>query len=205
MSLLGAAKALADQPWSIALHESLYGYPIVESIHVWALCLFVGLTIILDLRLTGLTFRTVPVSEVVRRILPWQILGFTLMVISGVLFVVFNVLMGGTATFRQMMSVVSHSQFVSVIGTIVTYVINYMRGTMAMSGATSLSAFLPNLDEQSFAFRLARSVDLFLIWWLIVLAIGLSVLYRRKTGGVAATLFSIYGAIVVLIAFIASR
>jgi hypothetical protein len=128
-----------------------------------------------------------------------------MMVISAVLFVVFNVLMGGTATFRQMMSVVSHSQFVSVIGTIVTYVINYMRGTMAMSGATSLSAFLPNLDEQSFAFRLARSVDLFLIWWLIVLAIGLSVLYRRKTGGVAATLFSIYGAIVVLIAFIASR
>jgi hypothetical protein len=84
MSLLGAVKALADQPWSIALHESLYGYPIVESVHVWALCLFVGLTVVLDLRLTGLTFRTVPVSEVVRRILPWQILGFVVMVASGV-------------------------------------------------------------------------------------------------------------------------
>lgn len=87
MSLLGAAKAVADQPWSIALHESLYGYPIVESMHVWALCLFVGLTIVLDLRLTGLAFRTVPVSEVVRRILPWQIAGFIVMVISGVLLV----------------------------------------------------------------------------------------------------------------------
>src|SRR5256885_13059021 len=85
MSLLGAVKALADQPWSIVLHESLYGYPIVESVHVWALCLFVGLTIVLDRRLTGLTFRTVPVSEVVRRILPWQIGGFVVMVISGVL------------------------------------------------------------------------------------------------------------------------
>src|SRR5881394_2737081 len=84
MSLLGAVKALADQPWSVALHESLYGYPVVESIHVWALCLFVGLTIILDLRLTGLTFRTVPVSEVVKRILPGQIVGFVVMVISGV-------------------------------------------------------------------------------------------------------------------------
>ncbi len=85
MSLLGVVKALADQPWSVQLHESLYGYPIVESVHVWALCLFVGLTIVLDLRLTGLTFRTVPVSEVVRRILPWQIAGFVVMVISGVL------------------------------------------------------------------------------------------------------------------------
>jgi hypothetical protein len=85
MSLLPFVQRLADQPWSIALHESLYGYPIVESVHVWALCLFVGLTIVLDLRLTGLTFRTVPVSEVVRRILPWQLAGFILMVISGLL------------------------------------------------------------------------------------------------------------------------
>ena len=85
MSLLGFSKWLADQPWSIQLHESLYGYPIVESMHVWALCLFVGLTIVLDLRLTGLTFRTVPVSEVVRRILPWQIVGFVVMVVSGML------------------------------------------------------------------------------------------------------------------------
>ena len=45
MSLLGASQWLADTQWSIALHESLYGYPIVESIHVWALCLFVGLTV----------------------------------------------------------------------------------------------------------------------------------------------------------------
>jgi hypothetical protein len=126
-----------------------------------------------------------------------------MMVISAVLFVVFNVLMGGTATFRQMMSVVSHSQFVSVVGTIVMYTINYMRGTM--TGATNLSAFLPNVDEHSFVFHLARTLDLFLIWWLIVLAIGLAVLYRRKTGSVAVTLFSIYGVIAVLIAFIASR
>jgi hypothetical protein len=85
MSLLPAAKWLANQPWSIALHESLYGYPIVESIHVWALCLFVGLTIVLDLRLTGLAFGNVAVSEVVNRILPWQIVGFVAMVTSGVL------------------------------------------------------------------------------------------------------------------------
>ena len=85
MSLLGAAQWLADTKWSIELHESLYGYPIVESIHVWALCLFVGLAIVLDLRLTGLTFKTVPVSEITRRILPWTVLGFVIMVISGAL------------------------------------------------------------------------------------------------------------------------
>jgi len=76
---------MADTPWSVALHESLYGYPIVESIHVWALCLFVGLAVVLDLRLTGLSFTNVPVSQIARRILPWTTFGFIVMVISGIL------------------------------------------------------------------------------------------------------------------------
>ena len=85
MWLLNATKWLASTRWSLALHESIYGYPIVESIHVWALCVFVGLAVVLDLRLTGLAFRTVPVSDIVRRILPWTVTGFVVMMISGVL------------------------------------------------------------------------------------------------------------------------
>jgi len=76
---------MADTPWSVALHESLYGYPIVESIHVWALCLFVGMAVVLDLRLTGLSFTNIPVSQIARRILPWTTFGFIVMVISGIL------------------------------------------------------------------------------------------------------------------------
>ncbi len=83
--MLGFVKWMADTPWSVALHESLYGYPIVESIHVWALCLFVGMAVVLDLRLTGLSFTNVPVSQIARRILPWTTFGFVLMVISGIL------------------------------------------------------------------------------------------------------------------------
>ena len=83
--MLGFFKWMADTPWSVALHESLYGYPIVESIHVWALCLFVGMAVVLDLRLTGLSFTSVPVSQIARRILPWTTFGFVLMVISGIL------------------------------------------------------------------------------------------------------------------------
>ena len=87
MSLLGVAQWLADTPWSIALHESIYGYPIIESLHVWALCLFVGLAVVLDVRLTGLGFTSVPVSDITKRILPWTIAGFMVLVISGLLLV----------------------------------------------------------------------------------------------------------------------
>jgi hypothetical protein len=68
---------------SIALHESIWGYPVVESVHVLTLCLFLGLAVMVDLRLLGVTMVRTPASEVLRRLLPWEIAGFTVMVLSG--------------------------------------------------------------------------------------------------------------------------
>jgi hypothetical protein len=83
--LLHFCEWLADTQWSIALHESLYGYAIVESVHVWALCIFLGMAVLLDLRLLGWAMRGVPVSSVIRRLLPWSQAGFAVMLISGAL------------------------------------------------------------------------------------------------------------------------
>jgi uncharacterized protein DUF6644 len=85
MSLIRFCEWMADTRWSIALHESAWVYPIVESVHVLALCLFLGMAVMLDLRLLGVTMRSAPVSEVVDRLLPWIAAGFILMVISGAL------------------------------------------------------------------------------------------------------------------------
>src|SRR6516165_1348451 len=71
----------------MALHESEIAYSIIESIHVWSLVLFFGLVIVFDLRLLGWAFQKIPVSEFSRRLLPWTILGFVLMVISGIVLV----------------------------------------------------------------------------------------------------------------------
>jgi hypothetical protein len=76
---------LAETRGSIALHESLYMYPLIESTHVLTLGLFVGTVVMLDLRLLGLTLRAVPVSEVARRLFPWTAAGFIVMVVTGVL------------------------------------------------------------------------------------------------------------------------
>src|SRR5258708_39096035 len=86
MTLLHFCEWLADTRWSIALHESTWMYPIVESVHVLALCLFLGLAVMLDLRLLGGTMSNAPVSEFMDRLLPWTAAGFVLMVISGALF-----------------------------------------------------------------------------------------------------------------------
>ena len=83
--LLALFSRLGDSSWSVGLHESRYAYDLIESVHVWTLCLFFGLAVMFDFRLLGWTMRNVPVSEVARRLLPWTVVGFVFMVISGTL------------------------------------------------------------------------------------------------------------------------
>lgn len=83
--LLSVFEWLENTPGSIAIRESIWTYPIVEASHVLSLCLFVGMTTMWDLRLLGFTLRRVPVTETAARLLPWVFVGFTLMVITGLL------------------------------------------------------------------------------------------------------------------------
>lgn len=85
MTILSALEWLARTPWSVALHESLYLWPFLESTHVLMLTLFVGTAVMLDLRLLGLAFRRMPVSELTGRLLPWTRAGGAVMVITGFL------------------------------------------------------------------------------------------------------------------------
>jgi hypothetical protein len=83
--LLAACQRLEETPWSRALHESIWVYPIVESAHVLTLCVFVGLTVLMDLRLVGLLFRETPAEDVIHRLLPWIRAGFVAMAVTGAL------------------------------------------------------------------------------------------------------------------------
>src|ERR1700756_2359954 len=85
MSFLAFFEQLGETDWSVALHESEIAYSVIESLHVWSMCLFFGMTSLFDLRLLGWTMRGVPVSEVIRRVLPWTVAGFIFMVITGTL------------------------------------------------------------------------------------------------------------------------
>jgi hypothetical protein len=120
------------------------------------------------------------------------------LVVTGILFAVFNAALGGIASFKQLYAVFVHSTAVTVVQQLFVTPLNYARETM--SSATNLAVFLPMLDEGSFLAKLLGMVDLFLIWWVIVLSIGLGVLFKRKTGPIAAGLFIVYGIIAVIAA-----
>ena len=125
------------------------------------------------------------------------------LITAGILFAVFNAALGGDARYKQILAVLMHANVITALGQLFTGPLNYFRGSV--TSATSLAALLPMLDETSFMGKLAGAIDLFIIWWVIVLAIGLAVLYRRKTQPIAVTLFGIYAAIALGIAFFTSK
>ncbi|HAD10422.1 MAG TPA: hypothetical protein DCF62_13145 [Porticoccaceae bacterium] len=70
---------------STNLHESLYMYGWVESTHVLTLSLFLGMLLVIDLRLLGWGFTNIPASTLLEKLDKPMMIGFVIMVITGVL------------------------------------------------------------------------------------------------------------------------
>lgn len=70
-------------PSSIAIRESLDGYTYLLTIHVLGMCLFAGLVAMMDLRLAGLGNLGTPVTQIQKRLFPWQFLGIFVSFSSG--------------------------------------------------------------------------------------------------------------------------
>jgi hypothetical protein len=124
------------------------------------------------------------------------------LVIAGILFGIFNA-MGGEASFKQAFSVVAHAGVVSVLGSVFSGAINYFRG--GITSVANLGALLPMLPENSFFGHLIGAIDVFVVWWVIVLAIGIAVLYRRRTSPIAISFLGVYAVIALIIAVVKSR
>jgi hypothetical protein len=76
---------LGTTQWSVALLESFWVWPLLESTHVLSIALFVGSAMMMDLRLMGITFGGVRASDFTSRLLPWTRGGFVVMVVTGLL------------------------------------------------------------------------------------------------------------------------
>jgi hypothetical protein len=124
-------------------------------------------------------------------------------IIAGILFAIFNAALGGEASFKQVFSVLVHAGAVSALSTVFSGIVNYFRG--GVGSAANLGALLPMLPEDSFAANLLGTVDVFLVWYVVVLAIGLGVLYKRRTQPIAISLLAFYAVIAFVIAIVKSR
>ena len=85
MSLASFLQWLYNTPFSITMRESLWAEPIVETIHVLTLTLFLGFAVLLDMRLLGVAMKRRRMSEVLGQLNPWLFGGFAVMIVTGVL------------------------------------------------------------------------------------------------------------------------
>ncbi len=122
-------------------------------------------------------------------------------IFAGVFFLVFNIAMGGTATFRQVYAVVTHASVISVLAILFAMPIQFARGAITLSGPANLGVLVPMLPENSFLSTFLGSIDLFRLWWAVVIAVGLGVLYRRSWKPITLTLIVIYVLFALGIAF----
>ncbi|MDE3155652.1 MAG: YIP1 family protein [Acidobacteriota bacterium] len=116
------------------------------------------------------------------------------------LFGYFHVRARGAARFPQVLAVVAHAGVVLTLQQLIVTPLAWMRQTLA--SPTNLSALFPVFTQGSFLAGLTGSFDLFRLWWLAVLAIGLGGLYRRRAGPIFLGLCGVYLVVGIVLATI---
>jgi hypothetical protein len=127
-----------------------------------------------------------------------------ILIASGIYFIAFNVVMGGSASYRQVMAVVAHSSVIGGLGFLFAMAIAFGKGAMSTSPA-NLGLLLPMLPEGSFLGSFFGAIDLFRLWEVAVTAIGLGVLYKRSGRNIAITLMAIWFSFVAIYSYFVSR
>lgn len=97
---------------------------------------------------------------------------------------------GNTVSYSQVLAVVVHAGVVLAVGRLVAAPLVYARETTA--SATTVGAWFPSLDEASAAARFLGAIDLFTLWWAVVLGIGVAVLSGRRARTCALGIMSVY-------------
>lgn len=102
-----------------------------------------------------------------------------LVVVAAVLFFVFNVLLGGDSTFRQVFSVYCYAGLIAIPAMIVKFPLIMMKENLNVQ--TSLALLLSPNDKDTFLYSVFSSFDIFTIWQVILVSMGLGVMYKYTT------------------------
>jgi hypothetical protein len=114
--------------------------------------------------------------------------------VSGVLFL----LLKPRRSFVELLTIASYSTVILALRHVIATPINYVRESIA--SPTTLVQFFGMLDEASPIARFLGVMDLFIVWWIVVLAIGVSVLYDRPARRLAVAFTGAYVVLALLVA-----
>lgn len=105
-----------------------------------------------------------------------------------------------SASFSQILSIVSHAGVILALRQVIAAPLSYANETLA--SPTTLVRFAGVIDESSPVARFLGTIDLFVVWWIIVLAAGMAAITGRRVRPVALALTGTYVALAVLFAIV---
>lgn len=92
--------------------------------------------------------------------------------------------------FGTVLTVVAHAGVVLALRQVIAAPVNYVRESTA--NALSLGAWFPGLDAASPVARALGVVDFFVLWWALLLAMGVAVLYGKRFQSTALAAVALY-------------
>lgn len=120
---------------------------------------------------------------------------------AGILHVMFGLVGGGNGTYKQVYAISAHAAIISALQVVFTAVVTLAADKPA---GANLAVFTPTLDDTTFAYRFLETIDVFYVWSTFITAVGLAVLYKRRTSPIAMVLFGIYLVVALIVAFVRS-
>lgn len=102
----------------------------------------------------------------------------------------FTLVRGGKASFAQVLTVVACASVILMLRYLVAGPLQYARESLA--SPTTLGLVFRVMDQGSPAARFVALIDVFVIWWLVVLSIGMSVLYKLRTRNLLLQFLAVY-------------
>ena len=88
MQIQSIIEAIYGSALSTAIRENTWIVPTVQSIHICAISVVIGSSLLVELRLAGVIATDEPVYTVVRRYLPWMWGALGLLLLTGVIMVI---------------------------------------------------------------------------------------------------------------------
>jgi hypothetical protein len=130
-------------------------------------------------------------------IVPWIMLAIQ----AGIMVLIFGVVLGGGATFRQYAGVVAHASLIGAVGQIAALPIILQKGVMTQG--ITLAALAGGMDQDAFLYQFLNAFNVFVVWQVVVMGLGAAALNRRLGAGTAVgALLGLYACIAAAVAAI---
>ena len=105
-----------------------------------------------------------------------------------------------TVTYKQVLAIVGYAGVILAVRQVIGAPLTYTRETLA--GPMTMRAFFTMLNDASVEARFLLAIDVFVVWWVVLLAIGVSVLYARPAWRLACAFLGVYVTLSAVVAII---